>query len=239
VLHIPSLADFDYYFLFVGWWQWAAAAASAVASIYGSNKSARVSQQNAREQRAWQTQMSNTAHTREISDLKNAGLNPILSSKNAGAPTGAGAMAQTPDYAKSYGSGVANALMIAQTRKTNAEATLVEDQKNRAQLESDFYGSVAGMPTVAAKTLGGAGTAYGTYRAAKALKNMYKSRKKSSKPVISRPSTKFKRVKNSKHVYVIDKRTGESKRVFRRSKNGGGVSMPGRGSFRHKTFRRF
>jgi hypothetical protein len=44
--------------------------------------------------------MSNTAHTREIADLRNAGLNPILSSKNAGAPTGAGAMAQTPDYAK-------------------------------------------------------------------------------------------------------------------------------------------
>jgi hypothetical protein len=54
-------------------------------------------------------------------------------------------MAQTPDYSKSYGSGVANALMIAQTRKTNAEATLVEDQKNRARLESDFYGSVAGL----------------------------------------------------------------------------------------------
>jgi hypothetical protein len=35
-----------------------------------------------------------------------------LSSKNAGAPTGAGAMAQTPDFAKSYGSAVSNALMI-------------------------------------------------------------------------------------------------------------------------------
>jgi hypothetical protein len=41
--------------------------------------------------------MSNTAHTREVADLRNAGLNPILSSKGAGAPTGAGAMAQTPD----------------------------------------------------------------------------------------------------------------------------------------------
>jgi hypothetical protein len=47
----------------------------------------------------------------EIADLKNAGLNPILSSKNAGAPTGAGAMAQTPDFAKSYGSAVSNALV--------------------------------------------------------------------------------------------------------------------------------
>jgi hypothetical protein len=32
-----------------------------------------------------------------------------LSSKNAGAPTGAGAMAQTPDFSKSYGSAVSNA----------------------------------------------------------------------------------------------------------------------------------
>jgi hypothetical protein len=29
MLHIPSLADFDYYFLFVGWWQYAAAEAKA------------------------------------------------------------------------------------------------------------------------------------------------------------------------------------------------------------------
>jgi hypothetical protein len=197
VAHIPSLADFDYFFLFGAWFQLIGALASAAAGAYGASKSSRTSIQNAREQRAWQTDMSNTAHTREIADLKNAGLNPILSAKNSGAPVGAGAMAQTPDFSKAYGSGVANALMIAQTRKTNAEATLVEDQKNRAQLESDFYGSVAGMPTVAAKTLGGAGTAYGTYRAAKALKNMYQKSKRNrkAKSVLSRPkrSTKFKR----------------------------------------------
>ena len=109
--HLPSLADFDFSFiLFVGWFQLIGALASAAAGAYGASKSARVSQQNAREQRAWQTEMSNTAHTREIADLKNAGLNPILSSKNAGAPTGAGAMAQTPDFSKSYGSAVSNAL---------------------------------------------------------------------------------------------------------------------------------
>jgi hypothetical protein len=45
-------------------------------------------------------------------------------------------MAQTPDYSRAYGSAVSNALMIAQTRKTNAEATIVEDHQNQAKLES-------------------------------------------------------------------------------------------------------
>jgi hypothetical protein len=52
LVHLPDFADFDYYFLFVGWWQWAAAAASAVASVYGAKKSARSSEANARAQRA-------------------------------------------------------------------------------------------------------------------------------------------------------------------------------------------
>jgi predicted nucleic acid-binding protein len=54
-------------------------------------------------------------------------------------------MAQAPDYSKAYGSAVSNALMIAQTRKTNAEATIVEDHQNQAKLESELYGSGVGM----------------------------------------------------------------------------------------------
>jgi hypothetical protein len=38
----PSFVDFDYSFIFfIGWFQYVAAAASALASVYGAQKSAR------------------------------------------------------------------------------------------------------------------------------------------------------------------------------------------------------
>lgn len=45
--------------------------------------------------RDWQERLSNSAHQREVADLKKAGLNPVLSSNLAGASTGSGASASS------------------------------------------------------------------------------------------------------------------------------------------------
>ena len=74
--------------------------------------------------------MSSTAHQRQVTDLKSAGLNPILSS-NAGASSPGGSMAQAQNIA---GSGVQAAMAA---RATNANAELAEAQTAKTQSETN------------------------------------------------------------------------------------------------------
>ena len=69
---------------------------SAGASLLGGERSNRASSAMSQRQMDFQERMSNTAHQREVADLRKAGLNPILSA-NKGASSPGGSMPQIKD----------------------------------------------------------------------------------------------------------------------------------------------
>jgi len=116
----------QYQFGIVGALAAGAAVVGGVVSAYGAY---RANQQNialSREQMRFQERMSSTAHTREVADLRNAGLNPILSAtggSGASTPTGA-----KPEIKNALETGVSSALAItrakAEIKGINANTSL-------------------------------------------------------------------------------------------------------------------
>lgn len=97
------------------------------------------------QQMEFQREMSNTAHTREVADLRNAGLNPILSANHgASSPSGSMAVLSNPydtlandavNSAKQYAEQSLNKELI-KTQKANQTATYAQANLSNAQAMS-------------------------------------------------------------------------------------------------------
>lgn len=80
------------------------AAIGTAATMIGQHQTNQKAKGEANKNRLWQEQQTNTAHQRQVTDLRAAGLNPILSA-NSGASSGGGAQAQQSNVAESAASG--------------------------------------------------------------------------------------------------------------------------------------
>ena len=240
------------------------AGASIVGDLLGTASTNRANLRATRENNAHQLMMSSTAHQREVKDLKEAGLNPILSSRSAGAPVGSSAAARVEPYKANIGQAVIQAeqikLLQAQSEKTRAEAvnTKLQEPYNRAL--ADLYGSIAGGAVVTGKALGGLASGYGMLKGFQGVNRLLKRRKakttQSRTSSVSRDSLlsrdKFRRLSKlhklktkARNRYglrrgeYLDRRTGEIKT---RGKSGGGFSLRkgfGNRSGRYNKFNKF
>lgn len=87
--------------------------------VIGTHMTNQSNSAQAERQMDFQREMSNTAHQREVEDLRKAGLNPILSALGSGASTPAGAQGTMNDFAPGISKGADTAMAVRAQNKEN------------------------------------------------------------------------------------------------------------------------
>lgn len=162
----------------------------ALTSYVGASQANKQNIALSREQMKFQEQMANTAHQREVKDLRAAGLNPILSAGGQGASAPTGAMAQVQNTLEGASS---SALQLAAIRK---DLKMTDSQTNLNEIQ----GQVAQQQKIAT-----ANSAKKTATEEKILQDQMKIIKNEVKASNAETKYRVKKAETDEKTYYLDK----------------------------------
>lgn len=114
----------------------AATLGAAALGAYGQHRANKSNRESARESMAFSERLSSTAHQRQMQDMREAGINPILSSKFGGASTPSGSGYSSENELAGAPASVASAVAL---KKQGAEVDLIRRQAEVATATARNY----------------------------------------------------------------------------------------------------